>query len=147
MFETKTVRLYSRDHSRYNESNRYISDLLNFGWVKADIVVERHRRGSHEAQALVRDTDIAHYSEFQRLEKEYDRNKKSEQRYEPMSGGTAFILLLLLILPGIIYIIYKNLQKNSIETHNANCNASMVECVEKAKRIRTTQETTKKTDF
>jgi hypothetical protein len=142
MIETKEVSLFgSREgdkymRDQYNKCHSYIQDLTAFGWQPTQTTSRRSGRSSHTVQIMARETSMAHYNEYRRLENDYETAKGEIKYYSPMEASTVFLLLLILIIPGALYIAYKSNQKSNIESHNQQCNAKMQKAVASARNIK-----------
>jgi hypothetical protein len=142
MIETKQVLLegspqgdrYYREE--YNKCQKYIQDLTAFGWQPTQETTERYGRVSHKYQIMARDTTMANYNEYRKLEDYYEAAKSNIKKYNSMEASTVFLLLLLFIIPGVIYITVKTIQKNSINQNNQSNNEIMQKAVTEAKKIK-----------
>ena len=81
---------------------------------------------------LKRDSNIKNYDKLKALQEEYFLlcNKKKEKP-KKINGFLLFILLLLGIIPGLIYLIIKGHKKNNI----VNNEARLYEIIEEAKKL------------
>ncbi len=61
---------------------------------------------------------MENYNVLAVLETKYFYLKDEKKHYEPVDGGCCFILFLLFILPGILYLIIKSKQEERIEKYN-----------------------------
>jgi len=84
---------------------------------------------------MARETSMEHYNELRKLESEYESAKSQIKSYNSMEFTTVLLLLLIFIIPGVIYIAYKTIQKNSINENNQNCRSRMQKAVTDAKRL------------
>lgn len=103
--ETKTTR---EDTSEYEK----------FGWKHTEDTRRRTGPVHHIEHILARDKDMKNYRSIKTLEDKYFALKEQKQTYKPIDGGTCFMLFLLLLIPGFIYISYKTKQKENIEYQN-----------------------------
>lgn len=141
MIETKQVRLKGypngdKDFRRmYEESQKEVDDLIAFGWQRTEETTQRHGRTTSHYQILARDTSMSHYAELVQLENRYETAKANIKTYNKASAGTAFILLLLFILPGVIYLAVKGEQKSRIKENNYYCAEEMEEAMSEARSL------------
>ena len=141
MIETKQVEIgypnVKDDYFReiHERGLRYVEDLLAFGWQKTQTVEQRHGRFNSNYQILARETTMPDYQQLKTLEDQYEAAKENIQHYEKASISTAFLLLLLFILPGVLYIVYKTTKKNSIMANNQEQKEIMKRCVADARRL------------
>ena len=142
MIETKKVLLLGSPGDKvlgktFQECQNYIKDLTAFGWQTTEVIRESNGfRWSSNYQILARETTMPHYNEYRKLEMDYEDAKKQMKQYNSMEASTVFLLLLLLILPGVIYIAFKSNQKQQIEEHNQRCKISMQKAVYAAQNIK-----------
>ena len=126
MIETKEVNL---------THGQSIADLTAFGWQKTQTVSRRSGKVTHSVQIMARETTMPHYEEYCKYEKDYYAASSQMKFYNSMEFGTVILLLLLLIIPGVLYITFKTHQKNKIEANNNQCLQQMKEAVAAASNI------------
>lgn len=131
MIETKEIELYGDQKQK-----DYIQDLTAFGWQPTQITSRRSRRSSHTVQIMARESSMPHYNDYRRLEEDYETAKGNMKYYSPMEASTVFLLLLILIIPGVLYIAFKSDQKSNIEVHNNQCKQQMQKAVSSARSIK-----------
>ncbi|MBP5444538.1 MAG: hypothetical protein J6Y28_00060 [Acholeplasmatales bacterium] len=142
MIETKHVELKGSPQGEkyyrkmYEECMNYIDDLKAFRWQETQVVTERNGRASTRYQIMARDTTIANYNEYRKQEIEYEDAKSNIKIYNKMEFSTLLLLFLILIIPCIVYVTIKMIQKNSIKNNNEVCRARMKKAVELARNIR-----------
>ena len=78
---------------------------------------------------------MPNYDELVRLEGKYDAYENEKQKYEEMDLEVALVLYLLLLVPGIIYIVHKSKQKKEITEYNKALEQRMDKILEKAKAL------------
>ncbi len=127
MIETKEISLYQKE---------YISDLTAFGWQPTQETSRRSGRSTYHYQIMARETSMEHYNDYRRLEIDYETAKGNKKYYNSMEFTTVFLLLLLLLIPGVLYIVFKVNQKNEINTHNRKCDNDMKKAVSLAREIK-----------
>ena len=143
MIETKQVEIgYPNSEVDYfrqihEEGIKYVEDLIAFGWQKTQTAEQRHGRTTSNYQILARETSIPNYEQLKALEERYESAKAAIKYYEKASFSTALLLLLLLIVPGVLYIVYKTNKKNSIKANNLQQKETMKQCVADARKILT----------
>ena len=141
MIETKQVEIgYPNSDFEYfreihERGKRYVEDLIAFGWQKTQTVEERHGRTHSNYQILARDTEMPNYEQYKELEKQYESAKNSMKQYQKASAFLAFVLLLFFLVPGILYITFKTVQKCKISDYNDDCIRKMQRAVKEAKNI------------
>ncbi len=142
MIETKKISLFgSQSGDKYmreqcEKCQGDINDLTAFGWQPTQTASRRSGRSSHSVQIMARETSMPHYNEYRRLEEDYETAKGNIKYYSPMEASTVFLLLLLLIIPGVLYIAFKSNQKSNIEAHNNQCKQQMQKAVSSARSIK-----------
>lgn len=120
--ETKTVR-----------NAKEIEIYKHFGWKKSQTKRERHGRLFHDVYILSRDETMKNYDKLVGLEKRYLSNMSQLQTYKNDNVFfIALVLLLLFIIPGVIYLIYKNKQKNEININNTKIQKKLKEIIKEA---------------
>lgn len=97
------------------------ADYLKFGWQFSQTTKHRGRAYA----ILVRNKDIPHYNEIKHLEDKYMRAKSQLVTYERPDSVEYGLLYLLFIIPGIIFTVYQNAKKKSIEENNASLRKTM----------------------
>lgn len=128
MIETKEISLYG--------NKEYIEDLSAFGWQPTQTTSRRSGRSTSTYQIMARETSMPHYNDYRRLEEKYEASKANMKYYSPMELSTAGLLLLLLIIPGVLYIAFKMNQKSNINNYNDECKRQMKSAVVSAKEIK-----------
>ena len=142
MIETKEISLFGSQsgdkymREQYEKCHGYINDLTAFGWQPTQTASRRSGRSSHSVQIMARETSMPHYNEYRRLEEDYETAKGNIKYYSPMEASTVFLLLLILIIPGVLYIAFKSNQKSNIEDHNNQCKQQMQKAVSSARNIK-----------
>ncbi len=119
-----------------NDYKLYVEDLQAFGWQPTEEISERFGRTTSRYQILARQTDMPNYDQYVNLEDRYEDAKSSMKYYESMSFSTAGLLLLLLVVPGILYIAFKISQKKNIKENNERCFNIMKQAVNEAREIK-----------
>lgn len=131
--ETREAYLsYSKDGGREQALREY----EQFGWKYTQDV----RRGRSTYQILVRDKDMPHYAEIAALDSKYFELKGKKKYYskiveEPLDVLLLLLEIILLVLPFVIHVTFKSLQKKRITNYNANLQVQMDECSRKAKEL------------
>ena len=126
MVETKEVELYRTE---------YIKALYYFGWKKIKEISKPSGRQNHKFAVFERDTSINNYEALKSLESEYSKALYNKKTYNPINIKAALISLCFFIIPGLVYIIFKNLQKSKIKKHNNECEDIMTNAINKAKEL------------
>ena len=142
MIETKEIRLegyqggdkYQRD--LYDRCHGYIQDMTAFGWQPTQETTRRSGKLHSKYQIMARDTSMEHYNDYRRLEIDYETAKGEFKYYSGMEFLTVLLLLVLFIIPGVLYIVFKTNQKKEIGAHNYQCREKMRKAVETAKNIK-----------
>ena len=120
--ETKTV---SKD----------LEDYLKFGWQHTEDTYERTGRFSYKKHVLVRDKSMPNYRLIVALEQKYFNLKSQMKTYKPVDFGWCLVAFLLFVVPGVIYLIVKNNQKNNVEMHNFTLEKQMNEVLAEVKPL------------
>lgn len=142
MIETKKVELRGSPNAdkffreMYEKDCKYANDLTAFGWQKTEVIQERHGRSTYDYQILAREKDMPNYEKLSSLEKRYELAKSNLRTYSGIDFLTALLLFLLFIVPGVIYVVYKNTKKEEIETNNYKCEQTMKAAVKDALGIK-----------
>lgn len=102
-----------------------------FGWQYSQ---ELHH-GRSTSSLLVRDKNMPNYDRIAELDKEYFELKAKKKYYEKMSFGTFLLLLLIFIVPGLLYWLFKHLRKSSINDYNAKLQAQMDKRMQEAQSL------------
>ena len=142
MIETKEVGLHGSQNgdrfmrAEYEKCHSYINDLTAFGWQPTQESSRRSGKATHHYQIMARETSMPHYNEYRRLEEDYETAKGDIKYYIPAEFSTIVLLLLLFIIPGVLYIVFKTMQKAKIEDHNNQCKAQMKKAVSTARNIK-----------
>ncbi len=142
MIETKEIRLeghqggdkYQRE--LYDRCHGYIQDMTAFGWQPTQETTRRSGKLHSKYQIMARDTSMEHYNDYRRLEIDYETAKGEFKYYSEMEFLTVLLLLVLFIIPGVLYIVFKNNQKKEIGVHNYRCREKMKKAVDTAKNIK-----------
>lgn len=107
-----------------------------FGWTLINEVRVRHGRHYVKEYVLERNKDMEHYNEIKQLEAQYyNLNSKIESEVK-ISFSTVFVLLLLLIIPGIIYIVYFKNKNKQIKENNSTLSKQISQIKQKIKILR-----------
>lgn len=111
----------------------------NFGWELTETKNERVRRGRIHKNitkyVLARNKDIKNYSTIKQLESKYFKLYDQKQVYKPMESGVVFLLFVCFIVPGIIYVCYKENQHNKIYQYNRKLEEQMRTIVKQAQSL------------
>ena len=92
-------------------------------------------RQNHIFTVFERDTSINKYEALKSLETEYSKSLYNKKTYNSINIKTALISLCFFIIPGLVYIIFKNIQKSKIKKHNNECEEKMNNIINKAKEL------------
>src|SRR5574344_1800600 len=135
--ETKLIDSYVHYGKRnVIEKEQLVSNAEVFGWRVSSEKITSHTRGqSHISYVMVRNTSLPHYQELLNLENEYQEACGDLKQYNEADGLDAILLLLLFIVPGVIYITVKCLQKHHVNEHNKEVLAKMNEALTKARQL------------
>jgi len=105
----------------------------DFGWTLINEVRVRHGRRHIKEYVLERNKDMEHYNEIKQLEFQYYNLNSKIKPEVKISFSTAFVLLLLFIIPGIIYIVYLKNKNNHIKENNSKLSKQMTQIKQKVK--------------
>lgn len=99
--------------------------MAKFGWEHTQDV--SHGRGGSGA-IYARDTEMPNYRLIAALEDKYFMLEKKKKHYSPITDSPEnFLLILLLVVPFVLYLIFKIRQKKRIAKHNASIEAQQNE--------------------
>ena len=136
MIETKEVKVTRFSEDEKKDSLKYVDDLLAFGWQKTQMTTRREGRTENNYQILARETTIPHYEEYVKLEADYEKFRSKKQVYYSIEFETLLLLLVILIIPGIIYLVYKSTEKSDIEKNNRLCEQEMRKIIDEANNLK-----------
>lgn len=142
MIETKQVQLFGWPQGdkymvkMYNKCHKYIDDLTAFGWQPTQKVTERHGRTNSRYQIMARETSMPNYNELRKCEMAYEDAKSRIKTYSSAEFTTVLLLLLIFIIPGVLYLVFKSSQKSSINENNTMCKIEMQAAINKAKALK-----------
>jgi hypothetical protein len=136
MIETKEVKITRFSEDGKKDSLKYVDDLLAFGWQKTQMATRREGRTENDYQILARETTISHYEEYVKLEADYEKFRSKKKVYYSIEFETLLLLLVILIIPGIIYLIYNSTEKSDIEKNNRFCEQEMRKIIDEAKNLK-----------
>lgn len=109
------------------------SQMMQFGWAVKDVVKESGPHGHYRlVYVMTRDKDRENYDKLVKLEQKYRTYNNSMKTYKEMDEGLTIFLYLLLIIPGVVYTIYKAKEKNEIEAWNESLASKMNKLVKEA---------------
>ena len=128
MIETKKV--YMIENEEY-----YASDLRAFGWEITENKIEYIGEMAAPYFVLTRDKEKENYEELRKKEIEYEKQRKELIHYDNINIEVAILLMILLIIPGVIYIIYKKSEEKKCIEHNWPYKKKMEEIVKEAKEL------------
>ncbi|HBR85825.1 MAG TPA: hypothetical protein DEA32_01405 [Firmicutes bacterium] len=97
-----------------------------FGWTYDESSSDYHPKSKlkkwrfigRKRLTFTRPADIPNKEKLNELETKYEEEEKKRRTYIPIDPFNAFILFVLFIIPGIIYIAVKEHQKKKIEKEN-----------------------------
>ena len=118
------------DYKMRNDPNAF-KEYEAFGWQHTQDV----HRGRSDYAVLARDKDMPNYYRIVELDDQYFALKKKLKHYEKMSFSTFLLCLIIFIIPGIIYWLFKYLQKVSVRTHNDAIYAQMDALAQEARSL------------
>ena len=112
-------------------------EYLKFGWKHTEDSRERSGKSHYTAHILARDKDMENYRLIETLEKKYFYLKSQIKTYSPISDNweMAVILFLLLVIPFVVYYIYKGKQKREINENNNRLRIEMHKVLEEVKTL------------
>lgn len=119
-----------------------IEKRRTFGW-EYDANRSNYREGRRLAKfsifrrrlTFTRPADIPNREKLNELEAQYEKEEAKREFYVPIDPFNAFLLFLLLIFPGIIYIAVKLSKKSKIEQENALITEAQKNLAAQAKQI------------
>ena len=111
----------------------------NFGWQLTDTKEERVRHGrihrTEKKYILVREKNMKNYNIITQLESKYFKLNSQKQVYEPMKPVFVFLLFVCFIVPGIVYVAYKDQQHNKIYQYNKQLEEQKKKIVKQAQSL------------
>ncbi|MDE5592705.1 MAG: hypothetical protein K2I75_02100 [Clostridiales bacterium] len=84
---------------------------------------------------MARDKNMPNYATIVRLEGEYFNLKRTQKIYNPMEGTNVLLAFAFFIVPGILYVTFKLMQKKRIQEHNAAVQKQMDAIAAEAKPL------------
>ncbi len=114
--------------------------LTSFGW-QATKEIERtgHRsRGrtyTYQVYEIERDKDMPNYDLYVEYQNEYYNAKNRIQEVPAFSFGSALLLLLIFIVPGVLYILLKILEITRVKKKNNENVEKMNQALENARNL------------
>lgn len=118
----------------------YLEDIKNFGWVLKESYSKRCGRTTSTYQVMTRDSSSTYYNNYRNLQNNYEEARNKLKEYVPMESDTVLILFLILIIPGIVYVIFKKKQKKSIEENNKRYREEMQNAISMAQEYKRMEE-------
>lgn len=135
MIETKEMILGFTDakvlRSIYEHQLEYVECLTAFGWQK----VEKVTHDGKDFQVITRDTDMSNYEQLKALEEKYNAARYSVDVYEEPNAFIVFLLFLLFVFPGVLYLVKKSKDKKEIALNNQRQEEIMKQCVSEGKKL------------
>lgn len=114
-------------------------DLLAFGYELYEEGSYKMRIGGHNKDCpqyyYRRSKDLKNYSLLKEKEDEYNALQDKIEYIEDINTELVILLFILLILPGIIYLIYKKRERERVMAANPLIKEEMYKVVEQAKLI------------
>ena len=122
--------------SEKGEREKNIKVYENFGWK----YTQDAHRGRTTYNILARDMDMPNYRLIKALDDKYFSLKAKKKVYtpiydEPINFLVMFLLLILFVVPLVLYLVFKGIQKSKIKEHNADLERQMEECLKEAKAL------------
>lgn len=111
---------------------RDMEDYLKFGWKHTEDVRVRHGRRHSTEYVLARDKDMPHYRLVEMLEKQYFALKAQKKSEVEIHWDVFFILFLLLIIPGILYLLDRKGKNQEIQQKNEQIQRKMNDIAKEA---------------
>lgn len=110
------------------------TDYTYFGWKHTEDTRVRTGKIRRTEHILARDKDMPNYKLIVALETKYFTNKRMLKSYKPIDGTLCFLLFLLAIIPGIIYLVYKLSEQSRVESYNTTYELKMREAKNEARK-------------
>ena len=127
MFEEKKLPL---------ENRLEINDNKNFGWKVKQEVEEGKGKNIKKYVILERNKNLSNYITLHNLEEKYYEAKNNIKEVKPINEMLAFLLFLLLIIPGLIYVSKKKKEKALIEENNAKMKKEMARLIQEGEQYK-----------
>lgn len=115
----------------YKHQLEHVECLTAFGWQK----VEKVTRDGKDFQVITRDTDMSNYEQLKTLEEKYSVARNSVGVYEEPNAFIVFLLFLLFVFPGVLYLVEKSKDKKEIALNNQRQKEIMKICVSEGRKL------------
>ena len=115
----------------YEHQLQYVECLTAFGWQK----VEKVTRDGKDYQVLTRDTNLPNYEQLKSLEEKYNAARQNADAYEEANPFITFLLFILFIFPGVLYLVKKAKEKKTILANNKKQEEIMEQCVSAGRKL------------
>lgn len=115
----------------YEHQLEHVDCLTAFGWQK----VEKVTRDGKDYQVITRDTDMPNYEQLKTLEEKYIVARNSVGVYEEPDSFLVFLLFLLFVFPGILYLVKKSKDKKEIALNNQRQKEIMIQLVSEGRKL------------
>lgn len=102
-----------------------VTEYEKFGWKHTEDASRGTGPCHRTVKILARDKDMKNYQKIKALEDKYFSLKTQKRTYNPVDPSICIILFILFLIPGFIYVYYKDKQKQSIEYENKRIQSQM----------------------
>ena len=117
--------------SIYEHQLQHVECMTAFGWRK----VEKVTRGNKDYQILTRDTNMSNYEQLKSLEEKYNAARQNVDVYQKANPFITFLLFILLIFPGVLYLVKKAKEKKAVIANNEKQEEIMKQCISVGRKL------------
>ncbi len=126
-----------------DEVTAVITERARMGWQVLYDIRKKTRKGLLKDPSFLRKAklvffrraDFPYKNRVMELERRYDSLKAQKSVYRPMDPFNVFLLFLLLLIPGLIYVIVKARKKAKIRAKNSELDDSMIAIIREIQSI------------
>ena len=113
-----------------------ISDNKNFGWKVKEEIEEGSGKKKNKYVVLTRDKNLRNYITLSNLEKRYYDAKNQIKPLPKINEIALMFLFLLLIIPGIIYVVKKKKDIKMVEDNNSKMKKEMASIIQEGEQYK-----------
>lgn len=108
---------------------------LKFGWQFTTDTIRHSGRFSRTYHILARDMDMKNYLMILKLEKQFFNLEADRKSVPEVDKLLAFVLFLLCIFPGIIYLVVKDSEQNKIRSLNSEISKQQLSILKQVEQL------------
>lgn len=120
----------------YGDDLDRVSAVLGaFGWKGEDKRIIVSPSSSNTQITFVRDRDMPNYEKLASLQNDYEsveKSRENEPEYDPTILVVAFLIV---VIPGLIYILYKQIQRKKVKERNESREKIMQDILNQAQPL------------